>query len=66
MEEERPKVVPIGSAKPRPPKQPQQVKVPVPVLVTNWAWVFVALLAGFVMGLILSPYLNPAPLRGWP
>ena len=62
MEGQRPRVVPIGSAKPRPqkakgepqrhPEKPSDPKPP------DWAWIAVALLAGFLLGLMMAPHLN--------
>ena len=63
MEGQRPRVVPIGSAKPRPQQRPPKATVPPskpqePAPVPNWAWIFVALMAGFLLGLMMAPHLN--------
>lgn len=61
MEGQRPRVVPIGSAKQRPPKpkaeQPEQKPVG-PEPVPNWAWIAISLFVGFLLGLILAPHIS--------
>ncbi len=58
MEGQRPRIVPIGSAKPRlqrskiePPK-PTEPKPP------DWALIAIALFVGFLLGLALAPHLS--------
>lgn len=58
MEGQRPRVVPIGSAKPRPPKAKVEPPKPSEPKPPEWAWIVVALLAGFLLGLMAAPYVN--------
>lgn len=62
MEGQRPRIVPIGSAKPRLPKpkiEPQRQKPIEPVPSgPDWAWIALALLLGFLLGLALAPHLS--------
>lgn len=58
MEGQRPRIVPIGSAKPRPPKPKIEPTKPVEPKPPDWAWIALALLAGFLLGLALAPYLS--------